>query len=179
MADFSRVLRVMMDVRRPETRAAFEGAVAAHQPELRTFAFRMLRSETAAEDCLQDALLRAHEAIRAGSQPQNMRAWLYAFVRNAAVDMIRRENVRARALREVSRSAAAVAARSPDSELESLVADLPEPHAEILWLRYAHGLSYAEIETILGRPAGTLRVYAARGLRMLQEKLSGRHDDLQ
>jgi RNA polymerase sigma factor (sigma-70 family) len=69
---------------------AFRALVDAHRPELLRYARRQLggRSELA-EDVLQDAFLNAYRHLAAGSKPQNARAWLYAIVHNATINVAR------------------------------------------------------------------------------------------
>jgi RNA polymerase sigma-70 factor (ECF subfamily) len=150
-------------------RGALEEAVSRHERELVSFAFRLTGSEDVARDCLQDAFLRAVSAIAEGARPENARPWLYRLVYHAAIDRLRRATVEERALgrleaREASRGA-------PSGEIEPWVGALPPPFREIIHLRYACDFSYAEMEAIVGMPAATLRVYAARALERLHGKL--------
>ncbi len=157
-------------------RAALEEAASRHEREFASFAFRMTGSEEAARDCVQDAFLRAVAAVAEGARPENPRPWLYRLVYHAAVDRLRRATVEERAL---GRLAAREAAReTPSGDLERLAGALPSPYREIVFLRYAGDFSYAEMESILGTPAGTLRVYAARALERIHGKLKERRDGL-
>jgi RNA polymerase sigma factor (sigma-70 family) len=69
---------------------AFRVLVDAHRPELLRYARRQLggRAELA-EDVLQDAFLNAYRHLSAGARPQNTRAWLFAIVHNAAINVAR------------------------------------------------------------------------------------------
>jgi RNA polymerase sigma factor (sigma-70 family) len=69
---------------------AFRALVDAYSPELLRYARRQLggRAELA-EDVLQDAFLSAYRHLAAGTRPQNTRAWLYAIVHNAAINVAR------------------------------------------------------------------------------------------
>ncbi len=152
-----------------QARGALEAAVGRHERELVSFAYRLTGSEDAARDCLQAAFLRAVSAIADGARPENARPWLYRLVYHAAIDRLRRATVEERALgrleaREASRGA-------PSGEMEQWVGALPSPFREIIFLRYACDFSYAEMEAIVGMPAATLRVYAARALERLKAKL--------
>lgn len=71
-------------------RDAFRALVDAHSPELLRYARRQLggRAELA-EDVLQDAFLSAYRHLAAGTAPRNPRAWLYAIVHNAAINVTR------------------------------------------------------------------------------------------
>lgn len=151
-----------------------ETAIRTHERELVSFAFRLLRREDAARDAVQDGFLKAAAALRSGAAPEQLRPWLYRLVYHAAVDRLRRNRVEERG-REKSQPAPATPAGDPE-RLEQLVGSLGPPHREILILRYAYDFSYAEMESILGLPAATLRVYAARALEQLQKKLKENPD---
>jgi len=152
-----------------EAWTALEAAVELHERELISFAFRMTGREDVARDCLQDALVRAVTAISEGARPENVRPWLYRLAYNAVIDRLRRASVEERAL---GRLAAAEASREgPAPDLERLAEGLPAPYREIVYLRYAYDFSYPEMEAILGMPAATLRVYAARVLERIQKKI--------
>jgi len=148
----------------------FEAAVRSHERELISFAFRLLAREDAARDCVQDAFLKAHQALCRGAAPEKIRPWLYRLVYHAAVDRRRRQAVEEHGLRRVAASAP-TAPETRIEGLEGLLESLSSPHREILVLRYVYDFSYAEMESILGLPAPTLRVYAARGLEQLQKNL--------
>ena len=151
----------------------FEAAVRRHERELVSFAYRLLGREDAARDAVQDAFLKAHQALTQGAVPERPRPWLYRLVYHAAVDRLRRVKVEEQGRARI----AARAHEEPDAaaaeNLERLVGSLPSPFREVLYLRYAYDFSYAEMEAILGTPAATLRVYAARALEKLKEEGHG------
>lgn len=72
--------------------AAFAMLDARHRRALVRYAGSLLRrSEHDAEDVVQDVLIRAHEALRAGDAPHELRPWLYRLTRNRAIDEVRRK----------------------------------------------------------------------------------------
>ncbi|HEV2062078.1 MAG TPA: sigma factor, partial [Solirubrobacteraceae bacterium] len=58
---------------------AFEVIAERYRDRLVAYARHMLRArgQSAAEDVVQDVLLRAYRALRADSRPMALRAWLY------------------------------------------------------------------------------------------------------
>jgi RNA polymerase sigma-70 factor, ECF subfamily len=78
--------------------AAFSEIVDRHHAPAYAAARRILGPSPAAEDVVQEALL---QLWRTGSQfsPQrgSLRAWLVVLVRSRAIDLVRRESVRAAA----------------------------------------------------------------------------------
>ncbi|MCA1700635.1 MAG: sigma-70 family RNA polymerase sigma factor, partial [Actinobacteria bacterium] len=71
---------------------AFATLDARHRSALQRYAGTLLRrSEHDAEDVVQDVLIRAHQALRAGDVPDELRPWLYRLTRNGAIDEVRRK----------------------------------------------------------------------------------------
>jgi RNA polymerase sigma factor (sigma-70 family) len=71
---------------------AFATLDARHRSALTRYAGTLLRrSEHDAEDVVQDVLIRAHQALRAGDVPDELRPWLYRLTRNRAIDEVRRK----------------------------------------------------------------------------------------
>src|SRR3954452_12671085 len=70
---------------------AFAMLDARYRRALIRYARSLLRrSEHDAEDVVQDVLIRAHDALRAGSGPDELRPWLYRLTRNRTIDEVRR-----------------------------------------------------------------------------------------
>ena len=67
--------------------------------------------------------------------------------------------------------------------LADALADLPDPEAEVIWLRHADGLSFEAIGDRLGLSRKSIRGVWARGLKVLKRTLEGppggnvRYDD--
>jgi len=71
---------------------AFADLDARHRNALTRYAGSVLRrSVHDAEDVVQDVLIRAHDALRAGNGPDELRPWLYRLTRNRAIDELRRK----------------------------------------------------------------------------------------
>jgi RNA polymerase sigma factor (sigma-70 family) len=71
---------------------AFAVLDGRHRKPLTRYARTLLRrSEHDAEDVVQDVLIRAHDALRAGDLPDELRPWLYRLTRNRAIDEVRRK----------------------------------------------------------------------------------------
>ena len=73
---------------------AFRVLVEAHRAELHAHCYRMLASYHDAEDALQDALLRAWQALPGFEGRSSLRAWLYKIATNAALDVAKRRSRR-------------------------------------------------------------------------------------
>jgi RNA polymerase sigma-70 factor, ECF subfamily len=121
-------------------------------PGLLLFARQWVRSRTDAEDIVQEAFVRFW---RRNYNVDN-RALLYATVRSIALDLIRRDNRRARReAQTLSESEQAVEPQfdlADDSQgaLAAAVDRLPHDQREVLVMKIWNELTFAEIGTALG-----------------------------
>ena len=126
-------------------------------------AYRLLHREADARDAVQEGFLRAVRAIRSGAPPREadrFEPWLLRIVANAALDRLRRRtpfprvsvDLVAHSLPAPDRLGPARQAEQRESRADILRALFTLPRAQqlALTLREYHGLSYAEIATVLG-----------------------------
>jgi RNA polymerase sigma-70 factor (ECF subfamily) len=69
-----------------------EPLLVAMRPRLHRYAARMVGSVIDGEDVLQDALIKAVEALPAGGAIQNPEGWLFRITHNTALDFLRRRS---------------------------------------------------------------------------------------
>jgi RNA polymerase sigma factor (sigma-70 family) len=146
---------------------AFETIFKRHHAPLLSYARHMLASQDEAEDALQQAFIKAHRALLGGTEPRELRPWLYAIVRNCCLSAIaaRRDTV------ELDERTANLAGLSEvvheREDLRELLADigrLPEDQRSALLLAELDDLSQQSIATIVGCPVTKVKalVYQAR-----------------
>ncbi|HKG94291.1 MAG TPA: sigma-70 family RNA polymerase sigma factor [Gemmatimonadaceae bacterium] len=160
--------------------------LAYHEP-LWKFAYGYVRSRDVAEELVQDVFLtlwrdRAGWDVRASA-----RAWLYAAVRNHALNHLRHERVVTRLTPEctAARSGeypaaveltmgapapdahAAVEAQELDDAVSRALGTLPERRRMAMVLRWKHDLSPAEIARALGTTPESVRVLLTRARQEL------------
>jgi RNA polymerase sigma-70 factor (ECF subfamily) len=116
-----------------------------------------------ADDCTQDALLRAIKALPDFRGESSARTWLLSITRHTCVDSIRR-SMRQRRLTErlAQRRPRAEADHAGLTELDALVAELGDDRRSAFVLTQVLGLSYAETAEICDCPVGTVRSRVAR-----------------
>jgi RNA polymerase sigma-70 factor (ECF subfamily) len=163
--------------------AAFEQLCALYQAPLRRHIARIVRSPDAAEDLLQDTLLRIWTHASQWDDRGRPRAWLFRIATTVALNALRSERRRPQApltppagpdadewLVDPSDGPEALAERAEErARLRSLVAGLSEEKREVLRLIHGDDRSFEEVARTLGIPAGTVRSrlhYATR--RLLQ-----------
>jgi RNA polymerase sigma-70 factor (ECF subfamily) len=133
----------------------------------------LLRDRVAAEDCAQDAYLRAFRAWPGWRPDAPAEAWLYRIAINVAVSHRRRE--RLRSVGEVIRRLGIPAEVDPTEvstpDLLRELRALPPKQAAALVLRHVHGYTNREIAHALGVPERTIASRLAAARARLQARL--------
>ena len=132
----------------------------------------VLRDRPAAEECVQDAFVKAFKAWPKWRPDAPAEAWLHRIALNVAISYRRREGLRAlgQVLSRFGSSRATIVPHDPAETSELLIAlrRLPPRHAAVLVLRFNHGYTNREIAAALGVAESTIasRLAAAKlGLR--------------
>jgi RNA polymerase sigma-70 factor (ECF subfamily) len=147
-----------------------------------TFGFlvRVLGDRGAAEDVQQQVFLEAWQR-GPGYDPHRASpaTWLMTIARSRAIDHLRRripeprDPLTATLLVDAGSGAAPTALDELHDQwwLAAVLGELPEDEAEPLRLRFAHGLTQAEIANALELPLGTVKTRMARALGRLRPVL--------
>ena len=146
-------------------------------PALRRYAFALARNSAEADDLVQDCLERALSRWSLRRADGDLRAWLFAILRNQFVNAYHRNKRRGT---QVAADADASSPAGQDRALElgdalAALDLLPEDQKSLLLLVGVEDFSYAEAAEVLGIPAGTVMSRLSRARKRLREILeSGR-----
>ena len=150
---------------------AFATAIAAEIPRLRRFARVLVRNADAADDLVQETLLRAIAARDQFQDGTNLRAWLFTILRHASAATARRA-ARSPFTHTDTLPEAAVSGGQEERQAMRDVAvafrRLPAIHREALWVVVVEGLDYGEAARVLSVPPGTLRSRLSRAREALR-----------
>lgn len=159
---------------------AFGRLIRMHHKRLFRYIYAMLGSFDAAEDVVQEAFVKAYQALKRFRAGYDFYPWLSTIARNTAYNHIHRED------RGESLDALKDKGYDPESvdlgPLEKLLEEegqrrfykavraLPVQHRVVFVLRHFEGMNYADIASYLKIPPGTVdsRLYRARQL-LLEE----------
>ncbi len=159
---------------------AFPDVVRALQDDVFSGALRMTGDRADAEDITQETFLRAYRALRdypaLRIEALQLRAWIWTIganlCRNRARTLARRRETLEAEPRVVADPEAGPEQRALDhiglEELAARVTQLPWAQRASVVLRHVVGLGYGEIGEALGRPLGTVKSDAHRGLNHLR-----------
>jgi RNA polymerase sigma-70 factor, ECF subfamily len=155
-------------------RDAMETLYLRYRDWVVSFAYRLCGNRDDALDVMQQTFLYLFRKFPGFELRCQMKTFLYPVVKNLAIDQLRRRD-RLVPLDE-SRPDLAAPATADDRHVFELVSALPEEQREVLLLRFADGLSLAEIAEELGIPVGTVKSRLHNGLSSLRESI--RRDQL-
>lgn len=149
--------------------------LVSHLPALRAFALSLTREGAAADDLVQDTIVKAWTNMDRFQAGTNLRAWLFTILRNTFYSSRRKTK------REVNDTDGIHAGRQttrPDhdgrlalNDFRAAFEQLPDEQREALILVGASGFSYEEAAEMTGVAIGTVKSRANRGRRKLAELL--------
>ena len=165
----------------PANRARFESTVLAHLDAAYNLARWLTRDESAADDAVQEACLRAYRFFDSQSGPST-KAWFMTVVRHTCLDWLKDRNryalhdsyddeVHGMAAAERDAPDAAAGRAADASHVRACIAALPPEYREVIVLRELEEMSYREISAIVDVPIGTVMSRLSRGRDLLQQKL--------
>jgi len=175
-------------------RDAFDTIVERYTPRIYNLSLRITGSREEAEDCVQDAFLRAFKALGHFRGEAAFSTWLYRVAMNVANDASRRLGSKPIAASELADPDSNLpppelerlgeSAHSTDSPETSLlkaqrrqvvteaIRSLPQNHRTVIVLYDLQGLSYEEIAHVLGTRVGTVKSRLNRARLALKELLT-------
>jgi RNA polymerase sigma factor (sigma-70 family) len=170
----------------------FDAQALPHLDAAYNLAYWLLRNDADAQDVVQDAYLRAFKAF-GQFHGGDIRPWLLTIVRNVAYRWlsVRKRNANvvsiedALASRDGEKAPTFEPASDDPSAEDMLISDgertlvrralakLTPSFREVIVLREFEGLSYQDIASVLGVPAGTVMSRLSRARADLKDLLAG------
>ncbi len=140
--------------------------LGAMLPELRAFARFLAGDRSAADDLVQEAVVRALAALHQFQPGTSLKAWAFTILRNVFYEQRRRRKREAAVLEQGltdPRSAApAQDERSQIKDLQDLIWTLPPLLREALILIGAQEMTYEEAAVVCNVPVGTMKARLSR-----------------
>lgn len=155
--------------------AGVKQLLATYQAPLLAYAFRLLADRHAAEDVVQESLMRFLDRLDDLHDPTKLRSYLYSTVTNCCRDHQRRPGRREMVATSLPQQAAAATVEEAvvdRSYVSALLQELSPTHAEVVVLRYYEDMELETIAEILGLPVGTVKSrlhYALKRLRFFSQ----------
>ena len=164
---------------------SFNELILRWERPIYALAYRVIGREQDARDVCQETFLRAFRALKGFRGQAKFSSWLYRIALNLCRDWVRRERrtpvVQAPEGVDLMDLAAA---REPSESIEDLVARkdltrtveramalLPEEQRTAIILKEYHGLTFQEIDDLVGCPLSTVKTRLYQGLTVLRREL--------
>lgn len=174
--------RLLRKVRENACRVSFEKLFRIYYKPLHSFACSYVRRPAEAEDVVQAVFLRIWEQKEYIDPPGTVKQYLFASVRNEALNLLRRRRV----VRENEEEVVSVYrelkihSSSDDNQenvvlqqaIQNAIDQLPSRCRTIFLLNRRSGLTYREIAGVLDISINTVTTQMGRALQALREHLS-------
>jgi RNA polymerase sigma-70 factor, ECF subfamily len=151
--------------------AAFDALYFRHRDWVAGLAYRLTGDGDAALDVLQETFLYLLRKFPGFRFTANLMTFLYPAVRNLSI-AARRKAGRCQsdeAGLQALEQAAAPEPAAATSDLETILASLPQEQREVLLLRFVDGLNLSEIAAAMDIPLGTVKSRLHNALQALRE----------
>ena len=143
---------------------ALDELMNRHRARILNLAFQITRDRDLAEDCAQEAFVRAFSKLSGFRAQSSFGTWLYRIALNVALEKSRQTlTIRPVEDRIENKEEWVEEARAPPTDFDGQMAlewaldQLSEPLRVALILREWHGLSYEEMASACAVPVGTIR----------------------
>ena len=136
--------------------------IEAEIPRLRRYARALIRDTAAADDLVQDCLVRGLSKVHLWKEGTDLRAWLFTILHNQYVNQVRRGVREGMAVSVSAKEPSLIRAAEQGKRLElrdldRAMAQLPEEQRVVILLIGLEGMPYEEAAEIVGVPVGTVR----------------------
>jgi RNA polymerase sigma factor (sigma-70 family) len=149
-----------------------ESLLRERGPALFGYAYVLTGSSDAAEDLLQDALVRAFRSGRGSRDVNTAHAYVKRAITSAFIDSGRRSAARPRTVTQAGLERATTPDHAPASaaatDLRAALLTLPPRERACVVLRYLEDLPVASVAAELGLAVGTVKRYLADGVSRLR-----------
>lgn len=163
----------VQQARRADVRA-FESLYRLHVDRVYGLCLRMTGNVAEAEDCTQDAFIRAWKQLGKFRGESAFGTWLHRIAVNCVLGRMRksrRERDRIAVVAEASDRPVAVADTGELADLAEAVDRLPEGARHVFVLNAVYGYSHEETGSMLGIAPGTSKAQLHRARRLLAQQL--------
>lgn len=168
----------MKDTSHGASSRAFENVFLPHLNAAFGLARWLMHNDADAEDCVQDAYLRAYKAYPR-FRGEDGKAWLLTILRNVCFTALKKksgqgapESFDEEIHHTVEQTAATAGAPDRSEVLRRAIENLPPEFREMIVLHDLEGRAYREIALIVNVPIGTVMSRLARAREKLRSQIT-------
>jgi len=155
---------------------AFGDLYSLYVERIYRYAFYQVKDKMTAEDITEEVFIKAWKAISScKGKEQTFSSWLYRIAHNQVIDIFRNQRkeraVEIETVADLHDPGTDVEIGLAHQELLDSIADLPANQKQVIVLKFIEGLDNREIERVMGKSQGAIRVLQMRALTELRGKL--------
>ncbi len=152
--------------------------VERHKDMAYTIAYRILGSREDAEEVVQDAFVKAFNALPSFRRTAKFATWLYRIIYNAAISKQRQKKHHWQPLEDNTRVMSMADENEEDPEekqrmLELAMMKLPEEERVLLTLYYIEDSTVDDIHQVMGISKANVKIKLYRARKKLQDLVMG------
>lgn len=155
--------RDLINAFRRGSHKAFEILYARYKRRLYVFAYSLLKSESEAQDAMQDVFVKLISNTESFAQTDDISPLLFTVCRNYCLNLLKRRNLARKQtddptfqiLKEAN-PLKTVAEREEAQILNQIIGALPAEQREVLVMKVYGGLTFKQIAQTVGEPQGTV-----------------------
>jgi len=162
--------------------AAFGELYGVYLDRIYRYVFYQVKDKMTAEDVTEEVFLKAWKAIKScRGKERTFSSWLYRIAHNNVIDIFRSQQkkwtVDMETVAELNQPSVEIEKELDHQEILNSLTDLPPNQRQVIILKFIEGLDNLEIERIIGKSQGAIRVLQTRALAKLREKLNSGHEN--
>jgi RNA polymerase sigma-70 factor (ECF subfamily) len=157
----------------------FEAEAMQHIDDLYRTAFRLTRSQTDADDLVQETYMQAWKSFGSYEPGTNCRAWLYKILFNKFDHLRRKKFTQSKYFQEADELVFNNSVQTPsvpehltDREVIAALDKLSDHYRSVVLLADVHDFDYKEVAQILDIPIGTVMSRLNRARTQLKKSLA-------
>ena len=168
--------------------AAYGILMDRYRDSLHGILYRMVRDQEETQDLVQEAFIKAYNALESFNKQYSFSTWLFKIASNNCIDHLRKRRLNTTSIdTPIETTDGSITQDIPDSSynpetdiirneminnIHNVIDQLPEKYREVINLRHKQDRSYDEIAIELELPIGTVKARIFRAREILKKSLS-------
>jgi RNA polymerase sigma-70 factor, ECF subfamily len=163
---------------------AYRMLVEQHMKQLYNVAFGFVHDHESARDILQEALIKAYQALPGFRGDAQFSTWMQRIVMNLSLNHVRGLSSRMKRETRIEDDVPGTQDDTPflhadhKEHIEKALHELPTLQRAVVILRHIEGLSTQQVSQILHCSEGTVKTHLFRGMQKLRKRLAFLEEDM-
>jgi RNA polymerase sigma-70 factor (ECF subfamily) len=163
-------------------RQALAEVYDAYSDSLYAYAFRLLRDQQQAEDCVSETFTRLLKALQVGKGPDKyLKAYLFRIAHNWITDIFRNQvplplPVDEKILPSTEFTENQASRSLMQAQVQAAMYNLTPDQRQVIMLKYVEGWQNEQVAAALQKPVGAVKSLQHRALESLRRMLCGSED---